>query len=95
MKRIRLEKFYQNTTGLKLVAGEHDLEPAIAAYLVDNGHAEYVAAQNVTVTDVTPETLDEMTMKELQAYADEINIKGVDLNKQKKPAMIQTILDNS
>lgn len=43
--KIEINKFYQNTKGQQVQAGEHDasdLPTGLAQYLVDNGHASVV-----------------------------------------------------
>lgn len=54
--RIYVDRFYQNTKGDKVQAGEHnasDLPSGLAQYLVDNGHAVVIEAKEEIKRAVT------------------------------------------
>jgi hypothetical protein len=80
--KIKLDKYYQNVNGVRLQPGIHDLDPTLAAHLVDNGHAEYI---DTPVTTPYPDS---------EAIIADLEAEGQTIAPDDRDAIIQT-LDNA
>jgi len=71
MTRIKLDRYYQNTNGVKLTPGEYDagdLPKGLAAYLVQTDHAVIIEGEADEPVDDTSDNETDSPQGDLPAY---------------------------
>lgn len=63
--KIKLDKYYQNLSGVTLAPGEHDIDPALGQYLINHGHAVLEHEENIQEI-VEPDDPDELDIEDLR-----------------------------